>query len=228
MATSASLVNTMYSGGQYHGVDEYTDRYSIAYTISTSRAGDIIDYAAQSLTMGPLYITDSNYSSGSHGTSYYANFEHQYCYALRCNIFYHMTVDHLSSYYVLLVKGTKSEIMNNGFGFTQIITSGSFSANYDPDTATLTAPISADYFQSSPDHVKKINTYKGIYCDVRPLYTVTIGGESYCVISVTRLFYNDYLAQNVQWIAMPYVCHEFSSVYVIYAGMEIYGSVQLN
>ena len=142
MATSASLVGTMYSGGQYHGIGAYTDRYSTAYTISPSRTGDIIKYAAQSLTMGPLYITDSNYSTGSHGTSYYANFEYQYCYALRCTALYHMSINHIASYYVILVKGTKSEILNDSFGFTQIITSGSFTADYDPVAATLTAPCS--------------------------------------------------------------------------------------
>ena len=59
MATSASLVNTMYSGGQYHGIGAYTDRYSTAYTISPSRTGDIIKYAVLQKTARQMISQDN-------------------------------------------------------------------------------------------------------------------------------------------------------------------------
>lgn len=221
-------IGSIYSGGQYHGVDTYRDVYSKSYAVATSLSGSIIKYNAQSITTGEMYITDTNYSSGSHGTSYYADFENQNCYAIRCPVFYDLTINNISSYYVLLVKGTKSEILNDGFSFTQIVLYGKFSENYDPQTGTLTTSISAQYYQSEAYPETLRDVHRGIFCDIRPLYTKKINGEDYCVISVTRLFYGDFMPQGaVQWVAMPYICHNFGTAYIIHAGMEMYGIVQL-
>lgn len=221
-------IGSRYSGRQWHEVEAYRDIYSESYAVATSLSGSIIKYNAQSITTGEMYITDTNYISGDPGTSYKADFENQNCYAIRCPVFYDLKINNISSYYVLLVKGTKSEILNDGFSFTQIVLYGNFSGNYDPQTGTLTTSISPQYYQSESYTNPAREVHRGIFCDVRPLYTKKINGEDYCVISVTRLFYGDFIPQGtVQWVAMPYICHNFSTAYIIYAGMEMYGTVQL-
>ena len=225
-----ATIDHIYGGEQWHGVDTYRDIYSNSYGVATSQSGSIIKYNTQSITTGEMYITDTNYSSGTHqGTSYYAKFQNQDCYAIRCPVFYDLTINNISSYYVLLVKGTKSEILNDGFSFTQIVLYGNFSANYDPQAGTLTTSVSAQYYQSEAYPETLRDVHRGIFCDVRPLYTKKIYGEDYCVISVTRLFYGDFMPQGtVQWVAMPYICHNFGTAYIIHAGMEMYGTVQLH